>query len=302
MSSDFKDFYRILGVSPNAPLAEIKHAWHAKMLECHPDRHLGEEARYETLSREINAAYAVLSNPRERAEFDVVRAAYLRERVKRSAGARKAAEKSAKKEAKKEKPEAEAATSAEPRRPWKWWERLCLTLLTCSLAVYLLALPPWEKCGPPLLAYLLSGKSAGATPALPLFGAVLICAVPVVACVFCGKIFRERLVPLAGLSVFSFALACAATFIIPLKEHPEALSFVIAPFALICVYRSFGRNARLVAGTAARVFALAFCAVVYRAATLAFGAAEPLLAAGSFLLLCAFMAAWACGDFLGKSD
>ena len=134
------------------------------------------------------------------------------------------------------------------------------------------------------------------------FGAVLFCAVPVVAYVVCGRIFRERLVPLAGLSVFSFALACAGTFIIPLKEHPEALSCVIAPFALICVYRSFGQNARLVAGTAARVLALAFCAVIYRAATLAFGAAEPLLAAGSFLLLCGFMAAWACGDFLGKSD
>lgn len=301
MNSDFKDFYLLLGVSPSATPAEIRHAWHAKMLECHPDRHLGEEARYEQISREINAAYAVLSNPQERAAFDVVRASYLRERVKRSAGARKAVEKDAKKDAKKEKAAA-APKSGEPRRPWKWRERLCLTLLTCSLAVFLLALPPWEKCGPPLLAYLLSGKTAGATPALPIFGAVLFCAVPVVAYVVCGRIFRERLVPLAGLSVFSFALACAGTFIIPLKENPEALSCVIAPFALICVFRSFGQNARLVAGTAARVLALAFCAVIYRAATLAFGAAEPLLAAGSFLLLCGFMAAWACGDFLGKSD
>ena len=45
--------YDVLGVSPRAPLSELREAYHRKALLCHPDRPGGNAARFS----EINGAY-----------------------------------------------------------------------------------------------------------------------------------------------------------------------------------------------------------------------------------------------------
>ncbi|MBN1366367.1 MAG: DnaJ domain-containing protein [Dehalococcoidales bacterium] len=67
-----KDYYAILGISPNAGLAEIRFAYRRLALEYHPDRNQDDPAATEKM-REINEAYAVLSNPEKRQEYDELR-------------------------------------------------------------------------------------------------------------------------------------------------------------------------------------------------------------------------------------
>jgi curved DNA-binding protein CbpA len=64
------DYYRILGIAPSATAAEIKTAYHAAAKHAHPDAGGSAEAM-----RTINEAYAVLSNPADRADYDRDRAA-----------------------------------------------------------------------------------------------------------------------------------------------------------------------------------------------------------------------------------
>lgn len=63
-----KDCYKILGVSPNASLSEIKHAYRNKAKNFHPDS-LGNSSQTEAFN-ELTQAYRVLSDARQRQIFN----------------------------------------------------------------------------------------------------------------------------------------------------------------------------------------------------------------------------------------
>jgi curved DNA-binding protein len=67
--SDFKDYYKTLGVGKSADEAEIKKAYRKLAKEHHPDRNKGKAAS-ETKFKEINEAYEVLSDPEKRQVYD----------------------------------------------------------------------------------------------------------------------------------------------------------------------------------------------------------------------------------------
>ncbi len=64
-----KDYYKILGVSKDASPEEIKKAFRKLALKYHPDRHKGDKEAEERF-KEINEAYAVLSDPEKRRQYD----------------------------------------------------------------------------------------------------------------------------------------------------------------------------------------------------------------------------------------
>lgn len=59
------DYYTLLGVQKNAPPEEIKKAFRKLSMKHHPDRG-GDETKF----KQINEAYAVLSDPQKRADYD----------------------------------------------------------------------------------------------------------------------------------------------------------------------------------------------------------------------------------------
>lgn len=64
-----KDYYEILGVKKGASNAELKKAYRDLAKKYHPDKHKGDkdaEARF----KEISEAYAVLSDPEKRTQYD----------------------------------------------------------------------------------------------------------------------------------------------------------------------------------------------------------------------------------------
>ncbi|MEA5419129.1 DnaJ C-terminal domain-containing protein [Spirulina sp. CCNP1310] len=68
-STDFKDYYALLGVGKTAAAEEIKKAFRKLALKYHPDRNPGDkdaEARF----KEISEAYEVLSDPEKRSKYD----------------------------------------------------------------------------------------------------------------------------------------------------------------------------------------------------------------------------------------
>jgi curved DNA-binding protein len=67
-----KDYYTILGVSENATAEEIKKTYRKLAFQYHPDKNPGSEERM----KDINEAYAVLSDPGKRREYDSLRQNY----------------------------------------------------------------------------------------------------------------------------------------------------------------------------------------------------------------------------------
>ena len=65
MSAIQKDFYRILGVIDSTELAVIKAAYKALMMIYHPDKQNGDNKESIRKSKEINEAYAVLSDQQQ---------------------------------------------------------------------------------------------------------------------------------------------------------------------------------------------------------------------------------------------
>jgi molecular chaperone DnaJ len=65
---DRRDYYEVLGVARDADAGAIKDAFHQLALRTHPDRNQAPDA--EERFKEIAEAYAVLGNPKKRAEYD----------------------------------------------------------------------------------------------------------------------------------------------------------------------------------------------------------------------------------------
>ncbi len=64
-----KDYYKILGISKNANLSEIKKAYKKLAIKYHPDRNQGNKY-YEEKFKEIKEAYEILSNDNKRSMYD----------------------------------------------------------------------------------------------------------------------------------------------------------------------------------------------------------------------------------------
>jgi DnaJ-class molecular chaperone len=67
-----KDYYKVLGVSEDASADEIKKTYRKLAFKYHPDRNPGKEE----MMKELNEAYAVLSDSTKRSEYDSYRQSY----------------------------------------------------------------------------------------------------------------------------------------------------------------------------------------------------------------------------------
>lgn len=65
-----KDYYEVLGVKKTATEEEIKKAYRKLALKYHPDRNPGNKKEAEERFKDINEAYAVLSDKEKRGQYD----------------------------------------------------------------------------------------------------------------------------------------------------------------------------------------------------------------------------------------
>ena len=72
---DFKDYYKILGVAPNAEKKVIQQTFRQLARKFHPDVNPGNKEAEEKF-KTINEAYQVLSNVEQRKKYDELRAQY----------------------------------------------------------------------------------------------------------------------------------------------------------------------------------------------------------------------------------
>ena len=63
------DYYEILGVGRDANDADLKRAYRQLAMQCHPDKNPGDKAAEERF-KQVSEAYAVLSDPDKRAQYD----------------------------------------------------------------------------------------------------------------------------------------------------------------------------------------------------------------------------------------
>lgn len=63
------DYYEVLGVKKGASIDEIKRAYRKLAVKYHPDKNPGDKLAEERF-KEINEAYAVLSDPKKKEQFD----------------------------------------------------------------------------------------------------------------------------------------------------------------------------------------------------------------------------------------
>lgn len=68
-----KDYYKILGIPENASQQDIKSAFRKLAFKYHPDTNPGNERQAEERFKEINEAYAVLSDKNKRQQYDLAR-------------------------------------------------------------------------------------------------------------------------------------------------------------------------------------------------------------------------------------
>ena len=70
-----RDYYEILGVENDASLQQIKEAYRKLAFQYHPDRNKGDHAALEKM-KELNEAYAVLSDQEKKRRYDSLRQEY----------------------------------------------------------------------------------------------------------------------------------------------------------------------------------------------------------------------------------
>jgi len=66
---EYKDYYRVLGISKNAGQDEIKKAYRKLAVKYHPDKNAGDKNSEERF-KEISEAYEVLKDPEKRKRYD----------------------------------------------------------------------------------------------------------------------------------------------------------------------------------------------------------------------------------------
>lgn len=76
-SMEFKDYYQILGVAPDADEKAIRQAFRKLARQYHPDVNPGDKAAEEQF-KVINEANQVLSDPEQRKKYDALRTQYQR--------------------------------------------------------------------------------------------------------------------------------------------------------------------------------------------------------------------------------
>jgi curved DNA-binding protein len=74
---EFKDYYEILGVSPEADIKEIKKGYQTLTKKYHPDLNPGDKKAEEKF-KEISEAYHAISDPEKRKKYDDLRENYKR--------------------------------------------------------------------------------------------------------------------------------------------------------------------------------------------------------------------------------
>ena len=67
-----RDYYEVLGVQRNVDNAELKKAYRRLAMEYHPDQNPDDDQAAEKF-KELTEAYAVLSDPHRKAQYDSVR-------------------------------------------------------------------------------------------------------------------------------------------------------------------------------------------------------------------------------------
>lgn len=88
------EYYRRLGVAPEADGDTIKKAYRRLARELHPDRH-PDDPHAAARFQEINEAYTVLSDPEKRKEYDAVQKVPPKQATGKKASAAKRTPKSA---------------------------------------------------------------------------------------------------------------------------------------------------------------------------------------------------------------
>jgi len=73
VNENIKNYYELLGVSEDAGEDEIKKAYRRLAFKYHPDKNPGREAEAGEKFKEVNEAYAVLSDSAKRQEYDFAR-------------------------------------------------------------------------------------------------------------------------------------------------------------------------------------------------------------------------------------
>ena len=68
MATEQRDYYEVLGVARDADAKAIKDAFRELAMKYHPDRNKSPDA--EARFKEIAEAYAILSDPKKRADYD----------------------------------------------------------------------------------------------------------------------------------------------------------------------------------------------------------------------------------------
>lgn len=77
MAVDYKDYYKVLGVSESADQKAIRQAYRKLARQYHPDVNPGDKAAEERF-KEVNEANEVLSDPDKRKKYDEMRTYYQR--------------------------------------------------------------------------------------------------------------------------------------------------------------------------------------------------------------------------------